>query len=155
MMLTRRLLLKCGAAGVALAGVFPRVGARAAATFEVMHSDAEWRAMLSPEAYAVLRQEAAGVYGSVRHYLQAVKAAGTVDADVVMAKMKSLPIDDPFSINAHIREDGLVVRDMMLAQVKTPAQSKGPWDYYNIVSNIPGDTLAWPLADSQCPLVKR
>ena len=58
MMLTRRLLLKCGAAGVALASVFPRVGARAAATFEVMHSDAEWRAMLSPEAYAVLRQEA-------------------------------------------------------------------------------------------------
>lgn len=97
----------------------------------------------------------AGVYGSVRHYLQAVKAAGTVDADAVMAKMKSLPIDDPFSINAHIREDGLVVRDMMLAQVKTPAQSKGPWDYYNIVRNIPGDTLAWPLADSQCPLVKR
>ncbi|WP_447576898.1 ABC transporter substrate-binding protein [Achromobacter kerstersii] len=97
----------------------------------------------------------AGVYSSVRHYLQAVKAAGTADADAVMAKMKSLPIDDPFSLNAHIREDGLVVRDMMLAQVKTPAQSKAPWDYYNIVRNIPGDTLAWPLAESQCPLVKK
>ena len=96
----------------------------------------------------------AGVYGSVRHYLQAVKAAGTVDADAVMAKMKSLPIDDPFSLNARIREDGLVVRDMMLAQVKTPAQSKAPWDYYNIVRNIPGAALAWPLSESQCPLVK-
>lgn len=62
---------------------------------------------------------------------------------------------DPFSLNARIREDGLVVRDMMLAQVKTPAQSKAPWDYYNIVRNIPGDTLAWPLSESQCPLVKR
>ena len=58
MMLTRRRLLKCGAAALALAGVFPRVGARAAATFEVTRSDAEWRAMLSPQAYAVLRQEA-------------------------------------------------------------------------------------------------
>ncbi|WP_334162658.1 ABC transporter substrate-binding protein [Achromobacter insolitus] len=96
----------------------------------------------------------AGVYGSVRHYLQAVKAAGTVDADAVMAKMKSLPIDDPFSLNARIREDGLVVRDMMLAQVKTPEQSKAPWDYYNIVRNIPGATLAWPLSESQCPLAK-
>ncbi|MDF8363827.1 ABC transporter substrate-binding protein [Achromobacter anxifer] len=97
----------------------------------------------------------AGVYGSVRHYLQAVKAAGTVDADAVMAKMKSLPIDDPFSLNARIREDGLVVRDMMLAQVKTPEQSKAPWDYYNIVRNIPGATLAWPLSESQCPLIKK
>jgi branched-chain amino acid transport system substrate-binding protein len=96
----------------------------------------------------------AGVYSSVRHYLQAVKAAGTADSDAVMAKMKSLPIDDPFSLNAHIREDGLVVRDMMLAQVKTPEQSKAPWDYYNIVRTIPGDTLAWPLSESQCPLVK-
>ncbi len=96
----------------------------------------------------------AGVYSSVRHYLQAVKAAGSVDADAVMAKMKSMPIDDPFSLNAHIRADGLVVRDMMLAQVKTPEQSKAPWDYYNIVRTIPGESLAWPLSDSQCPLVK-
>ena len=71
-----------------------------------------------------------------------------------MAKMKSMPIDDPFSLNAHIRADGLVVRDMMLAQVKTPEQSKAPWDYYNIVRTIPGESLAWPLSDSQCPLVK-
>jgi branched-chain amino acid transport system substrate-binding protein len=96
----------------------------------------------------------AGVYSSVRHYLQAVKAAGSVDADTVMAKMKTMPIDDPFSLNAHIRADGLVVRDMMLAQVKTPEQSKASWDYYNIVRTIPGESLAWPLSDSQCPLVK-
>lgn len=96
-----------------------------------------------------------GVYGSVRHYLQAVKAAGSDDADAVMAKFRELPIDDAFSRNAHIRADGLVVRDMLLAQIKTPAESKAPWDYYHIVSTIPGDELVWPLKDSQCPLVKK
>ncbi|KOF53656.1 MULTISPECIES: ABC transporter substrate-binding protein [unclassified Achromobacter] len=97
----------------------------------------------------------AGVYGSVRHYLRAVQAAGTTDADAVMAKMKSLPINDPFSLHAHIRADGLVVRDMLLAQVKTPAQSTQPWDYYQVVRTIPGDDLAWPLSQSECPLVRQ
>jgi len=96
----------------------------------------------------------AGVYGSVRHYLKSVQAAGTTDSQAVMAKMKALPIDDAFSLNAHIRADGLVVRDMLLAQVKTPAQSKQPWDYYRVVRTIPGQALAWPLADSQCPRAK-
>ncbi|OWT75008.1 MULTISPECIES: ABC transporter substrate-binding protein [unclassified Achromobacter] len=95
----------------------------------------------------------AGVYSAVRHYLKAVAAAGTADSDAVAAKMKELPIDDPFSLNAHIRADGLVVRDMMLAQVKTPAQSKAPWDYYNVVRTIPGSELAWPLSESKCPLI--
>jgi len=96
----------------------------------------------------------AGVYGSVRHYLKSVQAAGTTDSQAVMAKMKALPIDDAFSLNAHIRADGLVVRDMLLAQVKAPAQSKQPWDYYRVVRTIPGQALAWPLADSQCPRAK-
>jgi branched-chain amino acid transport system substrate-binding protein len=96
-----------------------------------------------------------GVYGSVRHYLQAVKAAGTDDSDAVMAKFRELPIDDPFSINAHVRPDGLVQRDMLLAQVKTPEESSGPWDYYNIVATIPGKDLVWPLSKSQCPFVKK
>ncbi|TCT06981.1 amino acid/amide ABC transporter substrate-binding protein (HAAT family) [Paralcaligenes ureilyticus] len=96
----------------------------------------------------------AGVYGSVRHYLKAVKAAGTDQSDAVMAKMRQLPIDDPFSQHAQIRPDGLVVRDMLLAQVKTPEQSKKPWDYYTIVATTPGEDLVWPLSESKCPLVK-
>ena len=72
-----------------------------------------------------------------------------------MAKMRQLPIDDPFSRHAQIRPDGLVVRDMLLAQVKTPEQSKKPWDYYNIIATIPGENLVWPLAESQCPLLKK
>ena len=93
------------------------------------------------------------VYGSVKHYLKSVKAAGNSQAETVMAQMKQLPIDDAFSTNAHIRADGLVVRDMLLAQVKKPGESKTPWDYYNIVAKIPGDQLVWPLSASKCPMV--
>src|SRR5690606_36786356 len=96
----------------------------------------------------------AGVYGSVRHYLKAVEAAGTDEADAVIAKMRALPIDDAFSLNAHIRDDGLVVRDMLLAQVKTPGQSSQPWDYYRVVRTIAGQALAWPLQESQCSLAQ-
>lgn len=96
-----------------------------------------------------------GVYGSVRHYLQAIKAAGTDDPDAVMAKFRELPIDDAFSQNARVRPDGLVERDMLLAQVKAPQESKGPWDEYTIVSTIPGKDLVWPLTESSCSLVKR
>jgi len=67
--------------------------------------------------------------------------------------MKELPINDSFSLNAHIRADGLVVRDMMLAQVTAPLQSKSPWDYYNVVRTIPDSELAWPLSEKKCPLI--
>jgi branched-chain amino acid transport system substrate-binding protein len=93
------------------------------------------------------------VYGSVRHYLKSVKAAGNSQAEAVMTQMRALPIDDAFSTNAHIRADGLVVRDMLLAQVKKPGESKTPWDYYNIVAKIPGEQLVWPLSASKCPMV--
>jgi branched-chain amino acid transport system substrate-binding protein len=93
------------------------------------------------------------VYGSVKHYLKSVKAAGNSQAETVMAQMKALPIDDAFSTNAHIRADGLVVRDMLLAQVKKPGESKTPWDYYNIIAKIPGEQLVWPLSGSKCPMV--
>ncbi|KYO50891.1 ABC transporter substrate-binding protein [Tistrella mobilis] len=97
----------------------------------------------------------AGVYGEVLHYLKAVDAVGGTDADAVSAKMRALPIDDPYSRNARLREDGRVVRDMYLARVKAPAESKGPWDYLDIVATIPGDELVWPLSESTCPLVAK
>lgn len=96
-----------------------------------------------------------GVYGSVLHYLKAVAAAGTDQAEPVLAKMRELPITDAFSHHARIREDGLVVRDMVLAQVKKASESTGTWDYYRIVSRIPGEDLVWPLSESKCPLVKK
>jgi len=97
----------------------------------------------------------AGQYSSVMHYLKAVKAAGTDEAGKVMAQMKSTPINDFFATNGRIRDDGRMVHDMYLAQVKTPAESKGAWDYYHIRQTIPADEAFQPLSESRCPLVKK
>lgn len=97
----------------------------------------------------------AGAYSSTMHYLQAVQAAGTTDAEAVMAKMREMPIHDFFAHDGHIRADGLMVHDMHLYQVKTPAESKGPWDLYKLVATIPGDQAFQPLSESRCPLVKK
>ena len=97
----------------------------------------------------------AGVYSSVMHYLKAVKAAGTDEAKAVAAKMRETPVDDFFAKGAKIREDGRLIHDMYLVEVKSEKESKGPWDYYKILRTIPGDQAAMPLADSKCPLVKK
>jgi branched-chain amino acid transport system substrate-binding protein len=97
----------------------------------------------------------AGVYGSVRHYLKAIAAAGTDDPDKVAAAMRAAPIDDIFSEDARIREDGRVTRTMYLARVKKPADSKYPWDYFEIIRKIPAEETVWPIAESKCALVKR
>ena len=96
----------------------------------------------------------AGVYGSVLHYLKAVKKAGSDDADKVAAAMREMPINDAFTKDAHIREDGHVIRDMYLAKVKSPEASQGPWDLLDIVRTIPADEVVWPLSESKCPLVQ-
>ena len=96
----------------------------------------------------------AGVYGSVRHYLKAVARAGTDDADRVADAMRTIPIDDIFSENARIREDGRITRTMYLARVKTPSESKYPWDYFEIVRKIAPEETVWPLSESKCPLIK-
>jgi len=96
----------------------------------------------------------AGVYGATRHYLKAVARAGTDDADKVAAAMREIPVEDIFSENAKIRADGRVTRTMYLARVKKPADSKYPWDYFEIVRPIPPEETVWPLSESKCPLVK-
>jgi branched-chain amino acid transport system substrate-binding protein len=97
----------------------------------------------------------AGVAGAVLHYLKAVKAAGSDQADAVMAKMRELPIDDFMTKGGKLREDGRVIRDMYLFQIKTPAESKAPWDYYKLIKTVPGDQAFRPLAESDCPLIKK
>jgi branched-chain amino acid transport system substrate-binding protein len=97
----------------------------------------------------------AGQYSSVLHYLRAVQATGTDEAGKVMAQMKATPINDFFGKNGRIREDGRMVHDMYLAQVKTPAESTYPWDYYHIRQTIPAEEAFQPLAQSRCPLVKK
>jgi branched-chain amino acid transport system substrate-binding protein len=97
----------------------------------------------------------AGVYSEVTHYLKAVKDAGTDDAGTVMAQMRKTPINDFFAKNGHIRDDGLMEHDTYLVQVKKPADSKKPWDYYKILKTIPGKDAFKPLSESACPLVKK
>ena len=96
----------------------------------------------------------AGVYSEVTHYLEAVKAAGTDDADKVMAKMRETPVNDFFAKNGRIGADGLHRHDMYLAQVKSPEESKYPWDYYRIILTIPASEAFEP-PDTSCPLVKK
>ena len=96
----------------------------------------------------------AGVYSSVMHYLNAVKEAGTDEPLKVTAAMRAHPIEDFFSRNGKLREDGLMVHDLVLAQVKTPEESKYAWDYYKILAHIPGDEAFGP-PDPACSLVKK
>jgi branched-chain amino acid transport system substrate-binding protein len=97
----------------------------------------------------------AGVYSSVTSYLQAVKATGSDDALKVAAKMREVPIEDFFARHGRLREDGLMVHDLYLVQVKTPEASKYPWDYYKILATIPGDKAFPPPDPEACPLLKK
>lgn len=97
----------------------------------------------------------AGDYSSTMHYLNAIKAAGTDDAKVVMAKMREMPVNDFFAKNGRVREDGRFVHDMYVYEVKKPSESKYAWDYYKLRAVIPGDQAFRPLSESKCPLVKK
>ena len=97
----------------------------------------------------------AGQYSSTMHYLKAVKATGTDDTAKVMAQMKKTPINDFFAKNGKIRDDGRMVHDMYLLQVKKPAESKTPWDYYHVKATIPAAEAFQPLSASRCALIKK
>lgn len=100
-------------------------------------------------------QTHASIYSSTLHYLNAVKAAGTDSAQAVMRKMKDTPVNDFFARGGKIREDGLMAHDLLLVQVKSPLESKAPWDYYKIVQKISASDAYRPESESLCPLVKR
>ena len=97
----------------------------------------------------------AGTYSAVTQYLKAVAAINSDDGPAVTKYLKSNKLEDFFSQNGFVREDGRMVHDLYLAQVKSPEESKGPWDYYKILATIPGDKAFRPLADGKCPLVKK
>lgn len=97
----------------------------------------------------------AGVYSGVLHYLEAVEAAGADEAGAVMAKMRELPVDDGLlGGNGRVREDGRMVHDMLLVEVKSPEESERAWDYLEVLRTIPGDQAFLPLSESACPLVQ-
>jgi branched-chain amino acid transport system substrate-binding protein len=96
----------------------------------------------------------AGAYSATLHYLKAVQAAGTDDAKAVMAKMRELPVNDVMTKNGKLREDGRLIRDMYLFQVKSPQESKGPDDIYKLIATVPGDKAYRPINEGKCPLIK-
>jgi branched-chain amino acid transport system substrate-binding protein len=114
-----------------------------------------WSKRFFDRAKKMPNMSQAGAYSTTMHYLKAVQAAGTDETSAVMAKMKSMPIDDFFARNGRIRADGRMVHDMYLFQVKKPEESKGPWDYYTLKKTVPGDQAFTPLEKSACPLVKK
>jgi branched-chain amino acid transport system substrate-binding protein len=112
-----------------------------------------WSKRFFERQHAMPTQTQASTYSAVRHYLKSIEAAGTDEAKAVMAKMREIPVNDFFAHNGHLREDGRLVHDMYFAQVKTPAESTKPWDYYKILATIPGDQAFRPMSEGGCPLV--
>jgi branched-chain amino acid transport system substrate-binding protein len=96
----------------------------------------------------------AGTYSAVLHYLKSMEAAGTLDGRVVADKIRGLPVDDFFA-KGRVREDGRMMHDMYLVEVKTPSESKAKWDYYKVLRRIPAEEAAQPLSESKCSLVKK
>jgi len=97
----------------------------------------------------------AGTYSSTLQYLKAIQAAGTDDPDAVMKKLKEMTLNDATVKNGKIRPDGRMVHEFYLYQVKTPSESKGPWDLYKLVTTVPPDQAFQPLSQSRCPLIKK
>jgi branched-chain amino acid transport system substrate-binding protein len=115
----------------------------------------KWSKAFSAKANKMPTMVQAGVYSSTLEYLRAVQAAGTDDADAVMKKLKEMKLNDVFVKNGYIRADGRMVHDFYLFQVKSPNESKGPWDYYKLISTVPGDQAFQPLSLSRCSMIKK
>jgi branched-chain amino acid transport system substrate-binding protein len=96
----------------------------------------------------------AGTYSATLSYLKAVKAAGTKDTEAVAKKLKELPVDDDFAQGGKVLENGRMVHDMYLFEVKKPSDSKKPWDYYKLLATVPGEKAFFSAKDSGCPLTK-
>ena len=97
----------------------------------------------------------ASTYSAVLHYLRAVAVAETTDSLTVVEKMKATPVRDMYAENGMIRPDGRMLHDMYLVRVKTPAESKAPWDYEDTLQTVAGDVAFRPLAEAGCPLVRK
>lgn len=112
-----------------------------------------WTKRFMARVHKVPTMANAGSYGAVLHYLKAIKKAGTDDGPTVVKTMKEIPVEDFFTKDGKVREDGRVIRNMYVFQVKTPAESKYPFDYYKLLKTVPGDEAFRPLAEGHCPLV--
>ena len=113
-----------------------------------------WSERYEKEMHAMPTFVQAGDYSATLTYLKAVKAAGTTDGTKVMAELHKMKVNDMFMHDGFMRPSGLMIHDMYLEQVKTPAESKEPWDYYKLVQTIPGNDAFGPASAYGCPLDK-
>jgi len=159
--LPARQVLLAGAmttAEIESSGLAAMQGLRAVSFYEWNFSD---RTQAFARAFAAKNKDRmpsgpqASTYSQVRHYLRAVQALGTDDADAVIAKMRELPVDDAFAVNGRLREDGQLVHDMFLIRVKKPSESKGKADYTQVLRTIPGEQAFQTPAQSECPLLRK
>ena len=97
----------------------------------------------------------ASAYSATLHYLGSVKATDTDAEDKVLAHMKATPINDILIKNGRIRQDGRMISDLYLRQVKSPAESKYPWDYFKTIAKVPGDQAFTSKAESKCAFWKQ
>ena len=95
----------------------------------------------------------AGTYGAVLHYLKAIEEAETAEAKAVVQKMKEIPINDLFTKGGRVREDGRVIRNMYLFQVKTPEESQYAYDYYKLLKTVAGDEAFRPIEQGGCRMI--
>jgi branched-chain amino acid transport system substrate-binding protein len=115
----------------------------------------EWSQRFNERVGQMPTMVQAGVYSAVSHYLQAIQEIGSDEAMAVVEQMKATPVNDFFAPNGKIRADGRMVHDMYLAEVKSPDESEGQWDYLEIRRTIPGDEAFLPLEESACPTVNQ
>jgi branched-chain amino acid transport system substrate-binding protein len=113
----------------------------------------DWSKRFYARCGAMPTMAQAGVYSAVFHYLRAVRACGTDEGKIVAKSMRQLRVDDFFAPGGVVRADGRLVHDMYLVEVKPPEESRYPWDYYKVLSVIPGDKAFRPVAEGGCPLV--
>lgn len=114
----------------------------------------EWSKRFYERMQAMPSMGQAGVYSGVMHYLEAVRQTGTTDTATVRKKMGEMKINDMFADEGYIREDGRMMHELYLAQVKSPEESQYPWDYFNIVDTIPAEEAFRKIEDSECPIFK-
>lgn len=115
----------------------------------------EWSKRFHAKTGAMPTMDQAGAYSGTMNYLKAIKAAETDDPDAVMAKLRSMDLSDFFAVNGKLRQDGRMVHDMYLMEVKKPSESKGEWDLAKIINTVAGNDAFMPLSESSCPLVKK
>jgi branched-chain amino acid transport system substrate-binding protein len=148
--------LLCNLADIHSLGLAAAQGITLMTSFDWNRTDQTraWSQRFYNVRHAMPTMNHAAVYSTVSHYLHAIAATGATDSTAVVANMRATPVNDVYTANGRIRADGRLVHDMYLVRVKKPSESKGPWDYEEILQSIPGTQAFRAESDAGCPTGK-